>query len=207
MKSLVQYINEQSNNKENKGEIKLYDFSSEYKGFKIIDCIEGKNKFTSLEDVFKHFKVKNDTYNLYNLRPTVKPYTLDELNRFSTLPDSGCFDYIIKSNKLVTMRNTSAVCKPVDKEKTLTNNLIIYIMLQEKYILVLPRLEMDYWDEGYDCIFDDDKSSDKYKESPLYTNLVKLYGQRDEIDYVYNLYHKNITGNKFICAYEHDTWD
>lgn len=58
MKLLVQYINEQSNNKENKGEIKLYDFSSEYKGFKIIDCIEGKNKFTSLEDVFKHFKVK-----------------------------------------------------------------------------------------------------------------------------------------------------
>lgn len=205
MKSLVQYINEQ-NNKEFKEEINLYDFSSEYKSFKIIDLVEGKNKFASLEDVFKYFKVKNNTFTLYNLRPVIKPYILDELNRFSTLPDSDCFEYIIKSDKTVTMR-LDAVCRPLIKEKTRINTLIIYIMLKEKYILVFPRLDEEYVNDGYDSILDDDRSNSKQIESPLYASLVKLYGQRDELDYIYNLYHKEITNNKFICAYEHSTWN
>lgn len=212
MESLKQYIN---NLKESKSDIpnniNLYDLVDDnYKGYEIFDLITGTHKFKTISEALKAYGVKDCEFTKYTLRPYVAPYTPRELNLWSTLPESHCFDYIINGTKMSSMRFSSADCKPVMKEKTRQNMLLVYIVTDKKAIFILPRLDEEYVDEGYACILDDEKHlGGKQIETKLYQNLANLYHDRERIDWLYNVLanYKPHIGNKFVSAYERDTWD
>lgn len=212
MKSLKEYINnitESSNNVSDT--IDLYDFVDDnYKGYEIFDLITGTHKFKTISEALKAYGVKDCEFTKYTLRLYVAPYTPRELNLWSTLPESHCFDYIINGTKMSSMRFSSADCKPVMKEKTRQNMLLVYIVTDKKAIFILPRLDEEYVDEGYACILDDEKHlGGKQIETKLYQNLANLYHDRERIDWLYDVLVNNQAhiGNKFVSAYERDTWD
>lgn len=216
MKSLIEYVysrmlNEANSSTDNTPDsINLYNFvDSNYKGYEIFELITGTHKFKTISEALKTYGVKDYEFTKYTLRPYIWSYTPASLNSNVSLPKSRCFDYIINGTKMSSMRFSSAKCNPVMKEKTIPYGILVYILIDKKAIFILPRLEKEYIGAGYACILDDERYiGGEPKETKLYKNLVNLYHDRERIEWIYDILgnYKAYIGDRFVSAYECDTW-